>query len=149
MSVLVPGDEPLQRRICLGAREQELEIWFAQVEAWAWAYVNACCDTRPDEIFLVTGQTLTNQYSICHQEQQSLNCEVHIEGDLNVPDVVNTNLLTGFGLTRVSASTGFQTMMDRSGEGRSHSIFLNVSKSKPTTLIHGISRKKRLAQLHR
>jgi hypothetical protein len=147
MSVLVPGEGDIIRRACLGQRAQELETWFACVEANAWAYVNASCETRPTKIFLVTGQTLTTHYAICHQESGTFTCEVHVEADVEVPSVLNANVLVGHTWGNVSASTGFQ-VMTRGGNDL-HSIFFKVFESYPTTFIRKASRRKRLLQLHR
>jgi hypothetical protein len=147
MSILVPGEGDLKRKACLGQRAQELETWFACIEAHAWAYVNASSGSRPNKIFLVTGQTLTTHYAICHQERGVSTCEVHVEADVEVPAIVNASVMTGYSWGRVSASTGFQVMTKNNND--LHSVFFKVFESYPTIFIGKASRYKRLLQLHR
>ena len=133
MSVLVPGPEDLRRRLCVGRYGQELETWFAYVEAHAWEWVNARSDrNRPQKIFLVLGQTMTNQYAISHYAEETSTCEVHLRADADFPSIAKLSVLTGYSWGEVSTSAGFQFMKPR--DNRLHSVFFNVLESYPTTL---------------
>ena len=127
---------------------QELETWFAAVEAKAWAYVNASSNTRPSNIFLVTGQILTTEYAISHQDRGSSTCEVYIDANAEVPSLVKSHVLTGYGFQKVSASVGFQVAMKKLDDNDFHSIFLKVFKSSPTLFIRKASLFQRLVQVH-
>ena len=143
-SVLVHGESNLERRVVLGQRAQELETWFACVEVNAWTYVNASSEIRPDKIFLVSPE-----YAICHQERGSSSSEIYVEANVELPAVVQGNILYGTRWGRVSASTGFQILAAGSSDINLHSIFLKVVESRPTTRIRRASRFQRLHQMHR
>src|SRR5438045_4586840 len=81
MSVLVPGQDDLVRRVCLGPRFQELLWWFFAAEEQAWGYVEGAYPHRPDSIFLVVGQTLSAQYAICHQVNDSDSCAISVQAN--------------------------------------------------------------------
>lgn len=147
LSVIVPGQDKLKRRRCFGEYEQELMTWFRIVEAEVWDWVNAIYkgDGRPKEIFLVTGQTLTTEYSISHIDQRSQSCDVFLEGGADVPTLAGGGLFIGegLGIKEVAATSGFVSPPKCSGRNEAdlHSIFLKVERSKPIILLKEISRK--------
>src|SRR5271168_1628037 len=81
MSVLVPNQDGLRRRACVGEHAQQLKTWFAAVQPNAWAYVTASTQKRPPKIFLVTEQTLATSYAIAHEHERSITCEVSVEAN--------------------------------------------------------------------
>ena len=134
MSLLVPGDDDLVRRACRRRMRWELLRWFRSVEVLVWEFVTAHYGRRrPSKIFLVTGQTLTTEYWISHQEHQSMGCEVYIEGEVGIPDIVEGQTYWGYGLGRVRASLGFEVSAGKAndGEERLYSIFFDTEASWP------------------
>jgi hypothetical protein len=107
-----------------------LAYWFIRVEARVWEFVTAHYGRlRPKRIFLVTGQTMTSEYSISHQEQRSVDCEVYIEGEAGIPSLIEGRAYWGYEIGRVSASRGFEISARRSlrdGTEQLHSIFFNT-----------------------
>lgn len=154
MSVLVPGQEDLRRRICLGTHKQDMVIWFAAVEIKAWEWVNAVYgDSRPDKIFLVTGQTLTTEYAISHHESQPVCCEIVVEGSGGLPTSFDANRRLGYyDLRRVSATAGFDLVRRRQQGNDSPTqwtVFLEVFESKPLKRIRSSSLFTRILEAHR
>jgi hypothetical protein len=96
LSVLVPGHDELLRRHCQGRYNQQLRAWFKLVELRAWKLVKALYDKSPSTIFLVTGQTLTSEYAISHQEEGTSGCEVIVEAKVGIPTVLDSNFLIGY-----------------------------------------------------
>ena len=129
---MVPGQDDLLRRHCQGMYKQQLRIWFKQVEFRAWKLVKALYDTAPSTIFLVTGQTLTTEYAICHQEEAGRSCEVVIEGNVDVPSILGTKCLVGYSFDRATVSTGFDVVQKKEAEDCDwYSVFLEVVYSRP------------------
>ena len=133
MSVLVPGQEPLQRRFCSGGNLQQLETWFAAVQSNAWTYVNASTYTRkrPPKIFLVTEQIMAKAYAISHSYKKSFTCSVTVEANAGVPTLLKADVLTGYTLGRVTVSSGFQRVRTASRDNSTHSLFLKVVEVAP------------------
>jgi len=131
MSVLVPDQDALRRRACIGERAQQLKTWFAAVQSNAWAYVNASTHKRPPRIFLVTEQTLATSYAISHEHQRSITCEVSVEANAEVPALLKAGVLTGYTLGRVSVSTGFQKVRHQSVDNSLYSLFFKVCEAPP------------------
>lgn len=77
MSVLIPGHDTLLHRVCPDRHWWRLLEWFSAIEGRAWEAASAAWagPRRPDKILLVTGQTLTAEYAICHQEHEQSGCE--------------------------------------------------------------------------
>lgn len=145
MSALVPGQEDLKHRVCLGPRNVELLTWFREVETEAWGWVNDNYpQNRPKEIFLVIGQTLTTEYSISHFENGSESCEIFVAADITVPAAFEAEVLVGRNFEKVTAAAGFQKVVSKASQKEGpglHSIFLEVEKSPPITRLHSISRR--------
>lgn len=142
MSALVPGQDDLKHRACLGTRYFELKTWFSNVEidAWEWVKKNFS-QNRPKEIFLVTGQTLTTEFSISHFENASAGCEIHVAADVAVPPVVEAGILVGRNFETVTAGVGFQTTVSRGPNF--YSIFFEIEKSPPITRLFGLNWKQK------
>jgi len=139
MSVLIPSNEPLIHRVCPDQHWWNLLAWFSAIEGRAWEAACAAWSGsgRPDKIFLVTGQTLTSEYSICHQEQEQSGCETIIKTSVSLPSVVDGGVYLGTRCEQVSASTGFeissrvQVGNERSSDVLLHSIFFETTESSP------------------
>lgn len=134
ISVLVHGDDGLVQRACRRGMRWQLLRWFISVEARVWEFVTAHYGChRPNKIFLVTGQTLTTEYWISHQEHLSMGCEVSIEGETGITNIIDGKTYWGNGLRRVRASFGFEVSSQRNndGEERLHSIFFDTESSFP------------------
>jgi hypothetical protein len=129
MSVLLPGPDDLRRRVALGEYAQHVKTWLLAIQDKAWEYVNTFPGDRPQKIFLVTGQTLANEYAISHSQRASLSCEVTVEGEADVPNLINSKVFVGYQWGRVSASSGFEIVARRSPIF--HSLFLQVYESSP------------------
>jgi len=147
MSALVPSQEPLKQRVCLGPRAQELEAWFGAVEAKAWAYVNAANQVRPEKIFLVTSQILTSEYFITHHSSGSSTCNIEVAVNSEMPPLGQAKVLTGYECESVKPSAGFQLVKKKCGN-EMHSIFFKVYESRPTSFIRKASLLQRLLQVH-
>lgn len=135
MSVLLVGQDHLKRRVLRGPYEQKVSSWFFAVEEKAWRWVNATTTTkRPDNIFLVTGQTLASEYAISHVESLSAACSISVEAKVSVPGVADVNFLLGNDVVTISASTGFEVVNREARENedpRLFSLFLEVVESGP------------------
>src|SRR5215471_12834886 len=130
---MVPGDGPLRFRGALDDQNFNLINWFAVNEAAAWTVVNSYyAHERPSKIFLVVGQTMTTEYSITHQHEQSSGCAIILSGKVDIPSVLGGNTLFGWGIEKAIASTGFETSMKGAGH---HSVFLDVYPSSPMKII--------------
>ena len=134
LSVLIPGEKPLTRQTCLDQQKEKLITWFSAVEVLAWEWVNATYPkARPDTIFLVTGQTLTDEYDITHQEKAHSRCEVLLERDPNIesPEIE----VLGYKFHTATGFFGFETRRRKSptdtGKSRLYSVFLEIHESKP------------------
>lgn len=143
-SVLIPSERPLHYRACLGRDESSLLIWFAKVERQAWEYVHTFFNNaRPDSIFLVIGQTLTDEYFICHLENISSSCEVSIEPNVNITHLGEGNLRLGYGLEKARASLGFWIHKSGSNENPDSlplfSVYLQMYESFPIRRIQVIT----------
>jgi len=87
---------------------QQLQTWFAAVQANVWAYVNTTAQKRPENIFLGTEQTLATAYAITHKHNRSITCQVSVEANAEILALLQADVLTGYTLGRVDVSTGFQ-----------------------------------------
>src|SRR5579859_2633766 len=132
MSVLVPGQDDLLRRHCLGVYNQNLRAWFRMVEARAWKWVKGIYPNPPRKIFLVIGQTLTPEYAISHQEEGSRSCEISVETKFGVPNIADANCVLGWQFEKAWVSAGFDTVRKK-GDGEEHlfSVFLETVESRP------------------
>lgn len=132
MSVLIPGNGPLSYRACLEDEKAKLICWFANIEVRAWEWVNAVFNNpRPGKIFLVTGQTLTPEYNIAHQDEQASDCEILLEPSIGIGEVVKGSAMLGYQLHRVSASLGFRSFSSQTiGQTILHSVFIEIFESK-------------------
>jgi hypothetical protein len=139
VSILVPSQDELLHRACLDAEYYDLLDWFSAVEMKAWVAVNSYfAANRPKKLFLVTGQTLTSEYSITHKQALQNECEIHLEANAGVPVVAEANMLLGYNVKRVSASVGFEVCsqkFDQMSERRLYSVFLEVYESDPINFI--------------
>lgn len=130
---MIPGQGPLLHRACIDQHEWYLLEWFATNEARAWEVVNATYPTnRPEKIFLVTGQTLTSEYAISHQERVHEGCQVSVEAVAEIPSVTNTKVFLGHGYQKVSASFGFEVVERKSEQSPPcYSVYLEQHESSP------------------
>jgi hypothetical protein len=133
----------------LGQHAQELLVWFSAVEERAWAWVNATAYRRPTCIFLVTGQILTDEYAISHQQSGSLTCSVSVGANVEVPNVISSDVLLGTAFKKVEVGPGFQLRMEKSPNDVLHSIFLKVRESKPISRMRKKGLAEKLSQLHK
>jgi hypothetical protein len=132
--VLVPGQEALRYRACQERQKFNLLGWFAVNERVAWVAVNAIVpNSRPESIFLVTGQTLTTEYSITHQSEERSGCDIFLSANAEVPSIIQANAHLGYGYQKVTASSGFEVRTNASEDARykHYSVYLQVHKSFP------------------
>lgn len=133
-SVLVPGQGPLTQRACLAQNWWDLLAWFSKIEARVWVAVNAYLgEDRPDSIFLITGQTLTGEYSISHQETLATSCKIHVEGHVDLQSMIKARTFYGYDLEKVKASSGFEHSVRGSShdQSRLYSIYFETIESSP------------------
>jgi hypothetical protein len=134
MSVLIPGQGALSYRACVEHEKARLICWFAQVEIRAWEWVNALyrdSDSRPNKIFLVTGQTLTPEFDIAHQEDHAMDCEILVEPKVGVPKIIEAHAILGYQFRKVSASLGFRSSGPASSDQPVlYSVFIETFDSK-------------------
>jgi hypothetical protein len=150
ISVIVPGADGLVQRTCRRTPRWDLLRWFRKVEALAWEIVTAHYGRRrTKKIFLVTGQTLTSEYWISHQERHSMGCEVSIEGGAGIPRIVEGQAYWGYGLGRVKASFGFEISARKINDGveRLHSIFFETEPSCPINRFRSLKANSKQARL--
>ena len=132
ISVLIPGDHDFIQRECRRHLRWYLVRWFRKVEARVWEFVTAYYGRqRPKRVFLVTGQTLTQEYSISHQQRHSTGCEVYLGGGFGIPNIIEGHTYWGYEIGRVQASLGFEISARRSEERpqQLHSIFFETESS--------------------
>jgi hypothetical protein len=113
MSILILGDDPLKYRRCEGNNKFFLQDWFAHVEMLAWERAETYYQ-RPNEIFLVIGQHLSPAFAKSHKRYGSVACQIALEADVEIPNVVSTTALGSFGITRVEAKLGFEYTIKKS-----------------------------------
>jgi hypothetical protein len=133
LSVLVPGQGPLTYRACVGRAKDSLIKWFISVEDRAWEYVNAVFgDSRPSTIFLVTGQTMTSEYWICHKQDGVKKCHILLEPGVGIPQILDATVHAGYQFERATAYLGFNIVHKASEDhSRLFSIYLQHYASKP------------------
>jgi len=131
VSILVPGEEPLQLREATEQRFYHLLDWFAAVEMHAWRRIDCYfSNLKPKSIFIVTGQTLSMEYSISHKEYGSTASEVIVETSTEIPPIVDASILASYGCKRVVASTGFEEVYRKDlNNSRQYSIVLQIHTS--------------------
>jgi hypothetical protein len=135
LSVLIPGQNGLTRRVLKAPAEHKLTRWFWSVEERAWDWVNANVTNRPDSIFLVTGQTLASEYAISHVEGASSSCAISFKASVKIPEVADLSFLFGSDVQSISASVGFEDVKKSEG-GSGHSapqfsIYIEIVPSGP------------------
>ena len=142
MSVLIPGKGPILHRVCVGVHRWELLDWFASVEARVWRRVHSQFkSTKPKSLFLVTGQTLTNDYKITHQKNPNAGCNIEIEylddAEMSLADSMvfkshdrDQNLYLGYAYKSISGTEGFEVTKPQNDTAM-HSVFLEVVESQP------------------
>ena len=134
MSVLIPGQGELVHRACVEEQKAYLRTWFAVVEARAWKWANTFGNARPNRIFLITGQTLTNEWAIAHQQNESTDCEILLEPSSGIPQLFEINGHLGYRYSSASASIGFNEYRPSSTTLTSlHSVYLEIIESFPTS----------------
>jgi hypothetical protein len=153
MSVLIPSQRPLLHRACLDREEWYLLEWFSVNEIRAWEAVNTAYRTnRPEKIFLVTGQTLTSEYAISHQEHSSNGCEILVEGGAEISSLVDARLFMGYDYQRVYASCGFEIMARNSSANDDeprYSVYIEKYESFPIKRFSGKSLASRFLEMYR
>jgi hypothetical protein len=107
--------------------------WFAAVELNAWTAIDTYFhDSRPEKIFLIKGQTLTDEWAISHGDQGTASCEFSIEAGGDLPGFIRGHASLGHFVHKVTASSGFREMKrDSPDEPRYYSVFVEVMESKP------------------
>lgn len=103
------------------------------MEALAWEWVNATCQiNRPSRIFLVTGQTLTDEFDITHKEENHSGCELSLEPNVGVPQLADLDAVFGYRFNKASAFSGFEvSRKPDDGTSRQYSVFLELYESRP------------------
>ena len=153
MSVLMPGPDPLLHRACIDEQEWYLLEWFSTVVDNAWEAINAAYSTcRPEKIFLVTGQTLTSEYSISHQEQNSIGCEINVNVESGIPSLVDAHAFLSNGCTTATASFGFEVMkrkLDGETSVPCYSIYFETYESFPSKRFQNPNLSSRLRTMYR
>ena len=138
LSIMIPGQDNLCHRACFARYKRELLRWFAMVETRAWKYVNTYFRHQlPSNIFLVTGQTLTDEFSITYQENESTDCKIILEPYLGIPQTVNAKPILGYNIEKASASIGFEVVLKKGQESCPlYSVYLEEYKSSPILVCH-------------
>jgi hypothetical protein len=133
--MLIPGQGPLTYRTCREEQKRNLIAWFTAVEILAWEWIYATFpDERPDKIFLVTGQTLTDEFDITHQEKAHSKCEVILETTHDISLDAQEMEGLGYKFDRASAFFGFEVSRRADPKDKTsklHSVFLELHDSKP------------------
>lgn len=136
--MLIPGQEDLKRRTLKAPAEHKLRDWFFSVEARAWTWVNASTSTRPENIFLVTGQTLATEYAISHVDTASSSCAISFKAAVKIPEAVDASFLLGNDVKSIAASVGFEDIKKPEGPGDAvpiFSLFIEVEPSYPLRIL--------------
>jgi hypothetical protein len=97
----------------------------------AWRKVDTYFpSSRPQNIFIVTGQLLTNEFCISHKEYGSDPCEVKIKTQTKLPDSVDPDVILSYGLKDVVGSIGFEQVFRKEiNDSNEYSIVLEVFNS--------------------
>lgn len=143
MSILAVNQEDLKCRSMKGRYKHKLLEWFESVEARAWKWVNSLSD-KPNNLFLVTSQTLASEFANRHIESKSDTCSISLKFQTNVPTLADVTFLLGRDFKEISFSEGFQVVrrsMDN-GHPRLFSIFLEVTESRRMEFLQVSSRSK-------
>ena len=136
MSALVPGQGPLVYRACIEEHLEYLRIWFADVQTRAWKWANTFGASRPNKIFLVTGQTLTNEFAIAHLRDDNSEIEIVMEPNVGLANAVAINPRVGYHVSRATASMGFSEYRPASqDDSRLYSVFFETIESFPMSFI--------------
>ena len=124
MSILIPGQGMLERRDC---RKSELITWFQGVELRAWLSLGIEFPKEdPEEIFLITGQTMASECWISHKKSNDI-CSIWIENLVHrLPLPTRESAWIGDDLFEVKARDGFQIY---NGGATVRTIFLTRSLS--------------------
>ena len=139
MSVLVVGDEPVIHRRCEAEYLYVIQDWFGWVEMNAWERVNAYYQSeRPKEVFLIVEQYLTTSYATAHKTYGAIDCEVVIESIIQLPSIVEGDILGSFGIRKAYAQVDFEYVVTKCGEQdpTNYSIILDTYKTKSGPLQH-------------
>lgn len=137
ISALVPGQDDLVYRACIEEHLEYLRIWFARVQTRAWKWANTFGASRPNKIFLITGQTLSNEFAIAHIQEDNSEIEITLEPKLEVSQTIEISPSIGYHVSRAKASAGFSEYRPASSNvSRLYSLFFEVIESTP---IHFIS----------
>jgi hypothetical protein len=143
MSALVPGQEDLVYRACLEEDLEYLRIWFARVQTRAWKWANTFGASRPNKLFLITGQTLSNEFAIAHIQEEDAEIEIILEPKAGLAQAVEINPSVGYHVSHARASAGFSEYRPASSDvSRLYSLFFEIIESTPVNFIspeHGLS----------
>ena len=96
MSALVPGQDYLVYRACLEENLEYFRIWFVRVQTRAWKWANTFGSSRPNKIFLITGQTLTNEFAIAHIQEENSEIEIILEPNMGAAEAIEINPSIGY-----------------------------------------------------
>ena len=143
LSILILGQDDVKHRH-ISKDDHKLNEWFASVEAEAWrAVTNLEKENRPDEIFLVTGQTLTSQYDRYHITTADDYVELsHLDqDDIPSPEMLDAKSLFDCDAEIcVNAACRRETPKIALGRNetlrRASSVILEVRPSKPMMPLH-------------
>ena len=136
MSALVPGQDDLVYRACLEEHLEYLRIWFASIQTRAWKWANTFGASRPNKIFLITGQTLSNEFAIAHIQEDDSEIEIILEPKAGVAQAVEINPSIGYHVSRAKASAGFCEYRPASSDvSRLYSLFFEIIESTPINFI--------------
>ena len=121
-------------RACIEEFRTEFRVWFYKIEDLAWKWANTFGRDRPCKIFGVTGQTLSNEYSIAHHQGNASECEIVVEPKIGIPKLAEGSILLGHQCQKASASVGFND--HREGDPSIlYSIYFEVIESYPVNFI--------------
>ena len=128
MSILVPSQDTLEHRVAKEERHFDLLDWFQAVQLDVWKRVDSYFpESKPEGLFLVTGQLLTSEFCISHKEYGASTCEVILNLVRDPPPILSPQEILSYGCDRVVGLTGFEQVLKKEeGDTRKYSIFLET-----------------------
>ena len=119
--------------------ENRLLSRFLSMEPDVWeTFVNNDSETRPDEVFLVTGHILASGFTIYHPGGDDVACTIRIQsrdGILDLDSIGNRSDIEVI-LEPSAVRTVVETVLGRNNIPKLFTIFLEVKSSRPMQKIH-------------
>jgi hypothetical protein len=126
----MPGRDNFIRRECQTPHLWQLKRYFLDNQESFWDFVTTFeGDKRPRIIHLVTGQILTNEYHITHQQNSMSGCTISVKSAPSVPIKLKKGEYFMCSNDNLRATSGFEVYS--AGSDKLYSIFFETDVSSP------------------